>query len=334
VLVTEGAGSLAAVGASAVWHGELAGPVCFQNTLLRLRPRAKTDARFLAWWSRYAYSSGLFAGVASGANIFHLSAERVRALPAWLPSRIQQTEIADFLDAETARIDALIEKKRRRAGLLEERRRAVIADAVSGHRVDVALRRLFRVVNGGTPTSDEDNWHGEVPWATPVDLAAVDGGKIASTARSLTRRGLLSGSAAVPAGSLILSTRAPIGYVVETIREMAFNQGCRGLVPRASLDLCYFRYQLVARRADLVALGQGSTFTELSSDALASFKVACPSLAEQREIADRLEVETVRIDALVEKTRHAINLLREHRQALITAAVTGQLDVASMASTA
>src|SRR5262249_20385166 len=59
VLVSEGSGSLSAVGASAVWNGEVAGRVCFQNTLLRLRPRrTTTDSRFLAWWSRAAYASG------------------------------------------------------------------------------------------------------------------------------------------------------------------------------------------------------------------------------------------------------------------------------------
>jgi type I restriction enzyme S subunit len=137
----------------------------------------------------------------------------------------------------------------------------------------------------------------------------VDGGKIASTARTLTRDGLSSGSTAVPPGSIVLSTRAPIGYVAETTSETAFNQGCRGLVPRVELDLRYFRYQLLARRGDLVALGQGSTFGELSSDALAAFKVSCPPLSEQRRNSDFLDVETVRIDALIEKKRRMLDLL-------------------------
>ncbi len=63
VLVTEGAGSLAAVGASAVFGGEIEGVVCFQNTLLRLRPRTGTDARYLMWWARHAYGSGLLASI-------------------------------------------------------------------------------------------------------------------------------------------------------------------------------------------------------------------------------------------------------------------------------
>lgn len=110
MLVSEGSGSLASVGASAVWNDEVPG-ACFQNTLIRLRPRSGVDPRFLAWWSRHAFADGLFASIASGANIFHLSAERVRRLPIRVGDMGEQRAIADFLDAETARIDALITKK-------------------------------------------------------------------------------------------------------------------------------------------------------------------------------------------------------------------------------
>jgi type I restriction enzyme S subunit len=132
VLVTEGSGSLGTVGASAVWSEEIAGVVCFQNTLLRLRSHASTDPRFLAWWCRSAFASGLFASVAEGANIFHLSAERVRALPMTRLSLHLQRTIADFLDIETARIDRLAFKLRSQIDLLAERRLALITVAVTG----------------------------------------------------------------------------------------------------------------------------------------------------------------------------------------------------------
>jgi type I restriction enzyme S subunit len=103
---------------------------------------------------------------------------------------------------------------------------------------------------------------------------------------------------------------------------MAFNQGCRGLVPVTDLDLRFFRYQLLARRADLVALGQGSTFTELSSDSLAGFRVFCPPLQAQRDISDVLDTETARIDALIEKKLQMIDLLVERRITITAAGVT------------
>jgi type I restriction enzyme S subunit len=189
------------------------------------------------------------------------------------------------------------------------------------------LRRLFRIVNGGTPTADPINWDGEVRWATPVDLARVDGEFIDETERRLTVTGLHSGSRSVPSGSLILSTRAPIGYVAQTTREMSFNQGCRGLVPVVSMDIRYFRYQLSALRDDLQSLGAGSTFQELSTEALATMRLTNPNIEMQRVIADFLDTETVRIDGLVNKQRLIIDLLTERRQALITAAMTGRFRV-------
>ena len=135
ILVSEGSGSLSAVGASAVWNGEIKGTVCFQNTLLRLRPRSSMDPKFLAWWCRYAHADGLFAGVATGANIYHISAERVRCLPMTHRPLTEQRAIADYLDIETGRIDALISKTHRVIDLLAERRQAVITAAVTGELV-------------------------------------------------------------------------------------------------------------------------------------------------------------------------------------------------------
>lgn len=181
----------------------------------------------------------------------------------------------------------------------------------------VALRRLFRVVNGGTPTSEPDHWGGDIPWATPIDLARVNGGQLASTHRTLTAQGLLTGSRLVAAGSLVVSTRAPIGYVAECATSTAFNQGCRGLQPVTEVNIRYFRYQLFARADLLGSLGQGSTFVELSNDALASLDLFAPPLRQQRAIADYLDTETARIDALIDKKRRMIEILDERLEAEI-----------------
>ncbi len=179
------------------------------------------------------------------------------------------------------------------------------------------VRRLFRVVNGGTPTADSQNWDGEVRWATPVDLARVDGEFIEETQRHLTATGLRTGSRSVPPGSLILSTRAPIGYVAQTNREMAFNQGCRGLIPVVSMDIRYFRYQLSVLRENLHSLGAGSTFQELSTEALAAMPLTNPDIGTQRAIADFLDTESARIDALITKKRRMLRLLEERRRSYL-----------------
>ncbi|MGW5211711.1 restriction endonuclease subunit S [Streptomyces sp. NPDC004051] len=181
------------------------------------------------------------------------------------------------------------------------------------------LRRIFNVVNGGTPTSEPDNWDGEVPWATPVDFGSYLT-QIKMTRRTLTPAGARSGSVVVPRGSLLISTRAPIGYVGIASTDMAFNQGCRALVPTETVDVRFFGYQLEARRLDLQAEGLGTTFLELSSERLASFNVVAPSHEEQRRIADFLDAETARIDRLVSLRNHQLQLAEEKRGSTLDAA--------------
>lgn len=131
VLVTEGSGSRDTVGASAVWMGELEDPICFQNTLLRLRPRAGVEGRYLAWWTRHAHASGLVAAVATGANIQHVGADALGALTVAVPKLEEQRRVADFLDDQVVRLE---ESSRRAAELLllaDERVEALLAEHIA-----------------------------------------------------------------------------------------------------------------------------------------------------------------------------------------------------------
>lgn len=184
------------------------------------------------------------------------------------------------------------------------------------HWPQLPIRRVFRVVNGGTPTADEENWEGDVPWATPVDLSAADG-VIRETRRTLTQHGATTGSRIVPAGSLLVSTRAPIGYVARAEVATAFNQGCRALVPIVGMDVRFFAYQLEAMTQQLQSRGQATTFSELAAESLASMPVTVPLVEEQRRVADFLNVETARIATLISTRNLQRKLLEERRAATI-----------------
>ncbi len=190
------------------------------------------------------------------------------------------------------------------------------------------LKRIFRVVNGSTPQSSEpEYWDGDIPWVTPEDLGDLSGTEIQSTKRSITQAGYHScGTTLVPAGSLVLSTRAPIGHLAVAGVDLCTNQGCRSLVFRAPQARKFFFYHLLAVRPELEAQGQGSTFKELAKDKLEDVFIAEPPVSEQRAIATFLDRETAKIDALVAQKERLIGLLREKRTALITRAVTKGLD--------
>lgn len=185
------------------------------------------------------------------------------------------------------------------------------------------LRRLGTLIGGGTPTPDDRNWGGDVPFVTPPDLRSVVGKVVGVTGRTLTTLGAQQGSSLAPAGSVLLSIRAPIGYVARTDREVAFNQGCRALVPKGDVEARYVVYALVASAAELAANGRGTTFMELSASQMAAVEVPFPPEAQQRAIADYLDRETAQIDTLIAKQDQLIATLRERSKSLLSAFALG-----------
>jgi len=192
----------------------------------------------------------------------------------------------------------------------------------------VPVKARLSVVGGTTPKSDQPAfWDGDIPWITPADLSSLPDRFIFETGRQITQLGLDScGTTIVPAGSIVLSTRAPIGSIAVTTVPSCINQGCKLLVPRQGSDADYYYYALLSAREQLNVLGRGSTFLELSGDQLAAFRVPLPPLPEQQAIAAFLDRETAKIDGLIEEQRRLIALLAEKRQATISQAVTRGLN--------
>ncbi len=125
VLITEGCGSIAQLGASAQWVGERAGVVCFQNTLLRLRSRlGRSLPGYAQQWARYAFESGAFASIASGTNIFHIGAERIEIMPVVMIDPDAQgsfIEVVEAADTEGRTADDLVAALRQlRSTLLDD----------------------------------------------------------------------------------------------------------------------------------------------------------------------------------------------------------------------
>ncbi len=199
--------------------------------------------------------------------------------------------------------------------------------AIPDHWSASPLKRAFKIEGGSTPTPDEDNWDGDIAWVTPADLSGLSSLFLDVSKRTITATGLAScGTTLLPAGSLILSTRAPIGSLAIALISMCTNQGCKGLVPNANASAAYFAFVLLTAKDELNNRGRGSTFLEISGDELSRFSVPTPPFAEQTQIARFLDHETARIDALIEEQQRLIELLKEKRQAVISHAVTKGLD--------
>ena len=190
------------------------------------------------------------------------------------------------------------------------------------------LKVIADTVNGATPESGKaEYWDGNIAWYTPTDIDNEIATELGAPSRYISQTGYESCAVKLsPPGSVILSTRAPIGSVGITTIPSTTNQGCRTLIPAQDVTTLYLASTLVAAREELRLRGNGTTFQELSTEALRSLRVPVPPHSECVLIARGLDRETARIDALISKKTRFIELLKEKRQALITQAVTKGLD--------
>lgn len=191
----------------------------------------------------------------------------------------------------------------------------------------LAVRRLFSLVNGATPDSqNKDFWDGEVTWVTPEDLSNRSSPDILYSKRTLTLSGYEScGTTLVPPGSIVLSTRAPIGNLGIAASPLCTNQGCKSLVPlSAETNPRFHFYQLSVLARELNRLGKGTTFLELSANELAAFKVSAPPAGVQARIANFLDEQTARIDALISEKEALYERLFEYLESAITSRILGE----------
>ncbi|MCS7124808.1 MAG: restriction endonuclease subunit S [Candidatus Bathyarchaeota archaeon] len=172
------------------------------------------------------------------------------------------------------------------------------------------LADLFNVETGTTPsTKNPKYWEeGDVNWFTPVDLSKLNGWiKIRESERKISCKALREYNLTLmPPGSIILSTRAPVGYVAVLEKEGTFNQGCKGLIPRnKEVESIFYAYYLLRKKDMLQNLSGGSTFRELSKTMLENIKIPHPPLIEQQAVAGVLSVVDLalqKIDEVIAKT--------------------------------
>ncbi|WP_213781808.1 restriction endonuclease subunit S [Caballeronia sp. dw_276] len=190
------------------------------------------------------------------------------------------------------------------------------------------LKSCFAIYGGSTPKSDETSyWEGDIIWVSPADLSKLASFYIEDSARKISEAGLKScGATLVPEGSIVLSTRAPIGSLAIATTELCTNQGCKSLIPGEGIQSLFYAYFLSVATEALNVRGKGTTFLELSADELGAFRVPRPSFSEQIAISAFLTHETRKIDALIIEQEKLLTLLAEKRQATISHAVTRGLN--------
>lgn len=274
-----------------------------------------------------------------------------------LPPLDEQRAIAGYLDHETAQIDALVSKQEEFIGLLRERRSAVRAAlATKGGAPDadlaptdlvwapavpatwrvVPLTSIAKLESGHTPSRSHPEWWQDVyiPWISLNDVSALsDREYISETVNLISDAGIANSSARLlPAGTVVLSRDATIGRSAIMEIPMATSQHFADWVCGPTLNPRYLWLLFTsAMQQYFDSLTDGSTIKTIGMGDLRACKIPLPPLDEQERIVSRAHNATTHIDALIAKAEELIALAKERRSALITAAVTGQIDVRTAA---
>ena len=254
-----------------------------------------------------------------------LSLETANKTQLPLPPLAEQHRIAQKVEQLLAIVDTIEQLQEQLKSDVKQAKNQVLSDAIAGkltHQdpndepAEALLKRIGKttatdtpyeklpkgwawcrlgdigeIIGGGTPsTSIEEYWNGEISWITPADLSNYSDKYIAQGKRNITQLGLDNSSAKlIPKGSILFSTRAPIGYVVIADRPLSTNQGFKSLSLSINISEEFVYYFLLAEKERIKLLASGTTFQELSASAFSKILIPLPPLAEQHRIVQQIE---------------------------------------------
>ena len=191
------------------------------------------------------------------------------------------------------------------------------------------IKDLGLIVSGGTPkTSEPSNFDGNIPWITPADLTGYTAKTIGKGRKSISQKGLEASSAKLmPKRTVLFSSRAPIGYVAIAGNDLATNQGFKSVIVDESLDEEFVYYYLKSAKQLAENAASGTTFKEISGSRFAELPIPVAPLNEQHQIVEKIETLFARLDKAEEAVREVQKLLKQYRQSVLKAAVTGELTI-------
>lgn len=167
----------------------------------------------------------------------------------------------------------------------------------------VKLGDVCQIFNGTTPsTAVADYWDGDIVWITPADLGKLDGINIYSSGRKITEDSLKATRLKLhPVGTVVLSSRAPIGHLGIAKIPLCTNQGCKSFIPSDDVNSEFLYFVLQSHVSDFQRLGSGSTFKEISKSKLERFQISLPPIQIQEEMVAEIarEMELVNANKLL-----------------------------------
>ena len=330
------------------------------SEIYTIRAGVSVDNRFLFYRLQEDGFMDLATGAMTGAGgLKRVPSDTVTNYTYASPVLEEQTQIANFLDHETAKIDTLIDKQQQLIKLLKEKRQAVISHAVtkglnpdapmkdSGvkwlgevpvHWEIVPLKHLCSFSGGGTPSKDNLSYWtgGDIPWVSPKDMKTF---WLSNTQDKVTSRAVNESSTNyVDIGGLLMVVRSgilqrTIPIAINTV-QVTLNQDMKALRLNTRMKVEYAANFILGNVTSLLLewSKEGATVESIEQEYLSGSLFPVPPINEQFEINKKIKEQMGDFQRLENQATKAISLMRERRIALISAAVTGKIDVRELQS--
>ena len=278
-------------GRCAIWK-EQCSSMMIQKALHRIRPHACLRPEFLYYFFLYKGRAGHLASLFTGSTIKHLPREKLALVEVPVPNFSTQDQIASILSA----YDHLIENNRRRIQLLEQAARLLykewfvhlrfpghehtqIIDGVPEGWKKKKIADVCETIGGGTPsTKVSEYWHGDITWVVPSDITKNNCLVLLNSERRITEKGLRESSAKlVPAESILMTSRASVGFFALMDHEVCTNQGFINIVPHENQSRMYLLFNLLSRVNEIRSNAKGTTYPEISKSRFREMDITIPS---------------------------------------------------------
>ncbi|MGW5309733.1 restriction endonuclease subunit S [Nocardia thailandica] len=304
-------------------------------TIYRPNPQ-KADRRFLvamlsmpAWFREVNERCG-------GSTRTRIARSELGKIQLLIPPIEEQVRIADALadiDDSIATLECLIAKKQAiKQGMMQQlltgRTRL---PGFSDNWLDSTLGAIARVTGGGTPSTRVSSfWGGGIPWFTPAEIKSQGSGLVSSSERTITQEGLASSAATLlPAGTVLVTSRASIGNCAVAAVPVSTNQGFTSMIPKDSRSTWFLYYWIQQYRSELESRAAGSTFLEISASKVAAISLRQPNLDEQAAIGTAIRDADAELDTLNSRLTKARAIKSGMMQQLLTGRTRLPVEVAS-----
>lgn len=352
VIITKDSETAGDIGISALVAENVPELVCGYHLAL-VRPRIdRTDGRYLRWVLASTLARQRMSAAATGVTRFGLRSEAIADLPVPRPPIAAQRAIADYLDRETDRIDALIAATERMSRLLAERWETLRISLVCGSDGSAEplrkgpewlgcvpgnwpierLKFLARMESGHTPDRTVDAYWVDctIPWITLNDVGTLQREwTITESANAINELGMANSAAHIlPAATVVLSRDATVGRAAILGQPMTVSQHFVGWICGPRLAPEYLLHVLRGpMQRHFATLTAGATIATIGMPELNDLVIPVPSVDAQARIVTKLRSAEDQFERARAALDSRVSLLLERRQSLITAAVTGQLDL-------